>query len=224
MEIDAPLRRNLRVFREMKYLCIQIENMVSPYCETKVMHPLILFASGRGSNVQAVIDYFSASQKAYVALIVCNNPEAEVLTIAASHNIPVQIIDRKSFKEDAFIETLKQYKPALLVLAGFLWKVPESVVAAFPGNIINIHPALLPKYGGKGMYGANVHNAVIAAGEKESGITIHFVNEHYDEGATIIQAHCRLLPEDTALHLAEKIQQLEHYFFPRTIEFLLEQL
>jgi len=188
------------------------------------MHSLILFASGRGSNVQAVIDYFSATQKAYVALIVCNNPEAEVLAIALDHNIPVQLIDRKSFKEDAFIETLKQYKPSLLVLAGFLWKVPESVVAAFSGSIINIHPALLPKYGGKGMYGANVHNAVIAAGEKESGITIHFVNEHYDEGATIIQAQCKLLPEDTAIHLAEKIHQLEHYFFPRTIEFLLEQL
>jgi phosphoribosylglycinamide formyltransferase-1 len=188
------------------------------------MHPLILFASGNGSNVQAVIDYFSKEEKAFVALIVCNNAKAGVLDIAAQNNIPVQLIDRNSFKEEAFVELLKQYNPALLVLAGFLWKVPESLVAAFSGSIINIHPALLPKYGGKGMYGANVHNAVVAAGEKESGITIHFVNEHYDEGATILQAQCKLLPEDTAEALAEKIHQLEHYFFPRTIEFLLESL
>ena len=193
-----------------------------PQEETKVMHPLILFASGNGSNVQAVIDYFSKDQQAFVALIVCNNPNAGVLDIAGKHQIPVQLIDRVSFKEDSFIETLQQYNPALIVLAGFLWKIPESVVAAFPGNIINIHPALLPKYGGKGMYGSNVHKAVVAAGEKESGITIHFVNEHYDEGATIIQAHCKLLPEDAAETLAEKIQELEHYFFPRTIEFLLK--
>lgn len=188
------------------------------------MHPLILFASGKGSNVQAVIDYFSKEQKAAVALIVCNNPEAGVLEIAAENNIPVQIIDRKSFKEDAFVELLKSHNPALIVLAGFLWKVPETVVKAFPGAIINIHPALLPKYGGKGMYGAHVHNAVVTAGEKESGITIHFVNEHYDEGATIIQAQCKLLPEDSADDLALKIQKLEHYFFPRTIEFLLENI
>lgn len=188
------------------------------------MHPLILFASGKGSNVQAVIDYFSKDKQAFVALIVCNNPEAGVLDIASRHNIPVQLIDRKSFKEAAFIETLKQYHPSLLVLAGFLWKVPEGVVAAFQGKIINIHPALLPKYGGKGMYGMHVHHAVIAANEKESGITIHFVNEHYDEGATIVQAQCKLLPEDTPEHLAQKIHKLEHYFFPRTIEFLLKEI
>lgn len=186
------------------------------------MHPLILFASGNGSNVQAVIDYFSDNEKAYVALIVCNNPKAGVLEIAGRYNIPVQLIDRVSFKEDAFVDMLKQHNPALIVLAGFLWKVPESVVTAFPGNIVNIHPALLPKYGGKGMYGSHVHKAVVEAGEKESGITIHFVNEHYDEGNVIIQAHCRLLPEDSAETLADKIQKLEHYFFPRTIEFLLD--
>jgi phosphoribosylglycinamide formyltransferase-1 len=146
------------------------------------------------------------------------------LNIAAEQKIPVQIIDRKFFKEQAFVEILQTYNPSLVVLAGFLWKVPEAVVAAFPGKIINIHPALLPKYGGKGMYGAHVHNAVVAAGEKESGITIHFVNEHYDEGATIIQAQCKLLPEDTAEDLAAKIQKLEHYFFPRTIEFLLDNM
>lgn len=186
------------------------------------MHQLILFASGRGSNVQAVIDYFEGKEKARVALIVCNNPEAGVLEIAKKNNIPVQLIDRKFFKEAEFVTLIKEYNPSLLVLAGFLWKVPETVVQGFAGKIINIHPALLPKYGGKGMYGSNVHQAVVAAAEKESGITIHFVNEHYDEGATILQAHCSLLPEDNHESLAEKIHKLEHYFFPRTIEFLLD--
>jgi phosphoribosylglycinamide formyltransferase-1 len=188
------------------------------------MHQLILFASGSGSNVQAIIDYFVANGKAKAALIICNNPEAGVLKIAARHQVPVQLIDRKSFKEPAFVAMLKSYKPSLIVLAGFLWKVPDAVVEAFPDRIINIHPALLPKYGGKGMYGHHVHHAVVAAGEKESGITIHFINEHYDEGAAILQARCPLLPEDTPEMLAAKIQKLEHYFFPRTIEFLLNNL
>lgn len=188
------------------------------------MHQLILFASGRGSNVQAIIDHFAANGKAKAALIVCNNAQAGVLDIAAKHNIPVQLIDKKSFRSEAFIAQLQSYNPSLLVLAGFLWKVPETVVQAFPGKIINIHPALLPKYGGKGMYGAHVHEAVVAAGEKESGITIHYVNEHYDEGATIIQAYCPVHAGDHAASLAAKIHRLEHFYFPRTVEYLLDQL
>ncbi|MFT4061931.1 MAG: phosphoribosylglycinamide formyltransferase [Edaphocola sp.] len=185
------------------------------------MQQLILFASGRGSNVQAIMDYFAQNGGAQVALVVCNNATAGVLDIAHEHNIPVALIDRKRFAEDAFVALLQQYNPSLLVLAGFLWKVPDAVVAAFPGKIVNIHPALLPKYGGKGMYGAHVHEAVIAAQEKESGITIHFVNEHYDEGTTIVQAHCVVTGNDTAGSLAGKIHRLEHFFFPRTIAFLL---
>lgn len=188
------------------------------------MHQLILFASGRGSNVQAIIDFFAANGKAKPALIVCNKAGAGVLDIAAQHNIPVQMIDKKSFAEEAFTAILKSYQPSLLVLAGFLWKVPDTVVQAFPGRIINIHPALLPKYGGKGMYGAYVHQAVVEARDKESGITIHYVNEHYDEGAVVLQARCTLIAEDTPELLAEKIHKLEHYFFPRTIEFLLDNL
>lgn len=188
------------------------------------MHALILFASGRGSNVQAIIDYFETEKFAHVALIVCNNPDAGVLEIAARHNIPVQLIDRTSFREQAFIDILKHYQPSLLVLAGFLWKVPITVVGAFPDRIINIHPALLPKYGGKGMYGSKVHDAVIAASEKESGITIHYVNEHYDEGNIILQARCRIHPEHTAEELAANIHRLEHFYFPRTIEFLLSNI
>ncbi len=187
------------------------------------MHQLILFASGRGSNVQAIIEFFSATQKAQPALIVCNNPQAGVLDIAKKNNIPTLILDRARFREGSFVEELKAYRPSLIVLAGFLWKIPDGVVQAFAGKIVNIHPALLPKYGGKGMYGSYVHQAVIAAAEKESGITIHYVNEHYDEGDIIVQARCKVNESDSAEHLAEKIHQLEHYFFPRVIEFLLEQ-
>lgn len=188
------------------------------------MHQLIVFASGKGSNVQAILDYFHTSGKARIALIVCNNPDAGVLQIATREQIPVQMIDRASFREPAFASLLQGYQPALLVLAGFLWKVPETIVQAFPDRIINIHPALLPGYGGKGMYGQKVHQAVIAAGEKESGITIHKVNEHYDEGAAILQARCSLLPDDTPESLAVRIHELEHYFLPRTLEFILDHL
>ena len=186
------------------------------------MHQLILFASGKGSNVQAIIDFFADNGKARVALIVCNNPGAGVLTIAEQYKIPVQMIDRASFKEEQLVTLLHSYQPSLIVLAGFLWKIPDTLVQAFPESIINIHPALLPKYGGKGMYGQYVHEAVLAAGEKESGITIHFVNEHYDEGAALVQARCALLPGDTAESIAARVGKLEHYFLPRTVEFLLD--
>jgi len=185
------------------------------------MHALILFASGRGSNVQAIIDYFEINGSARVALVVCNNPNAGVLEIAGRYNIPVQLIDKTSFRDPSFIEILNSYQPSLLVLAGFLWKVPDTIVEAFPDKIINIHPALLPKYGGKGMYGSKVHDAIIAAAEKESGITIHYVNEHYDEGSIILQARCKIQPGHTSEELAENIHHLEHFYFPRAIEFLL---
>ncbi len=185
------------------------------------MKNIVLFASGAGSNVQAIIDYFEPKKTVKPVLIVCNKPEAGVLKIAEKHNIPTVLINRESFKSETFIEQLLASKPDLIVLAGFLWKIPESLVKAFPNKIINIHPALLPKYGGKGMYGAHVHQAVIDNKEKESGITIHYVNENYDEGNTIVQAHCTINNEDTPESLAQKIHQLEHHFFPSTIDFLL---
>jgi phosphoribosylglycinamide formyltransferase-1 len=188
------------------------------------MHQLILFASGRGSNVQAIIDFFQTTPIAQVALIVCNNAQAGVLNIAREHNIPVSIIDKSTFKQEEFVNLLSGYNPSLLVLAGFLWKVPTSVVEAFAGRIINIHPALLPAYGGKGMYGAHVHEAVITAKEQESGITIHYVNERYDEGNILLQARCKIETADTPETLAHKIHQLEHFYFPRTIQFLLENI
>ncbi len=191
------------------------------YFYLRSMKNIILFASGAGSNVQAIIDFFKDNKEVVPVAIVCNKPEAGVLNIAKAHNIRTILIDRNSFKSEAFVEQLKAFNPSLLVLAGFLWKVPDAVVAAFPDKIINIHPALLPKYGGKGMYGSHVHQSVIDNQEKESGITIHYVNEHYDEGNTIIQAHCTITESDTPESLAQKIHRLEHHFFPRTIEFLL---
>lgn len=186
------------------------------------MHSLIIFASGRGSNAQAIIDYFSTDNDVEVALIVSNKKDAGVLQIAADNNIPSLIIGRDEFNSIDLIEKLKAYKPSLIVLAGFLWKVPEGFVKAFAGKIINIHPALLPSYGGKGMYGHHVHEAVIAAKEKESGITIHYVDEVYDNGRIIVQARCTVKYVDTPDTLAQSIHKLEHFFFPRTIEYLLK--
>lgn len=186
------------------------------------MHPIVLFASGQGSNIRAILSYFKSSSLIQPKLIVCNKADAGATQIAATENIPLQIIDREIFESVEFLEKIKNIQPRLIILAGFLWKIPAPFVAAFPDKIINIHPALLPKYGGKGMYGAKVHEAVIANGEKESGITIHFVNENYDEGNQICQAHCKISTDDTPETLAQKIHQLEHFYFPRTIEFLLQ--
>lgn len=188
------------------------------------MDNLIIFASGAGTNAAAIINWFKANGKARVSLIVCNKPQAGVLKIAERENIPTLLIDKQSIQSNELVATLKSHNPRLIVLAGFLWKIPATMTAAFPDKIINIHPALLPNYGGKGMYGHHVHEAVIAAGEQESGITIHYVNEAYDEGNTIVQAHCPVVAGDTPDSLAARIHQLEHYYFPRVIEFLLQQL
>ncbi len=188
------------------------------------MHSLIVFASGRGSNAQAIIDFFKANGKAKVSLIVSNKADAGVLEIAKKEHIPFLIVDKHTAKEMLLVEQMMEYKPSLVVLAGYLWKVPETILNAFPNRIVNVHPALLPMYGGKGMYGHHVHEAVVANKEKESGITIHYVNEHYDEGNIITQARCSVAPSDTSDDVAHKIHKLEHYFFPRTIEFLLDSL
>ncbi len=187
------------------------------------MHSIVIFASGAGTNAAAIINHFKHHANAKVALIVCNNPEAGVLEIARREEIPYLLIDKRTLHETLLLEQLSSFSPSLIVLAGFLWKIPESLVRAFPGKIINIHPALLPSFGGKGMYGERVHEAVIASGGKESGITIHYVNEHYDEGDIILQARCHIAPGDTPETLAVKIHRLEHYYLPRTTAFLLEQ-
>jgi len=185
------------------------------------MHSLIIFASGTGTNAAAIISHFKQNNKAHVALIVSNNPTAGVLEIAKKEQIPFLIIDKHTIKETLLIEQLGEYKPSLIVLAGFMWKIPHGIVAAFPDRIINIHPALLPLYGGKGMYGHHVHHAVIGGKEKESGITVHYVNEVYDEGNIILQARCKVEDGDDADSLATRIHKLEHFYYPRVIENLL---
>ena len=183
---------------------------------------IAIFASGAGSNARKIIEYFeNKGLRIKVSLIVCNVPGAGVLEIAEEKGIPSLMINKTDFTANGYVESLKNAGIDFIVLAGFLWKVPEVLVRAYPKAIINIHPALLPKYGGKGMYGARVHEAVIAAGEKESGITIHWVNENYDEGAIIFQAKCSIDASDTATSLANKIHALEHAHFAPTIEKLL---
>jgi phosphoribosylglycinamide formyltransferase-1 len=182
---------------------------------------IAVFASGAGSNAQKIIDHFRESDLASVAVIVCNNPRAGVLDIAKKENIPALLIERKRFNEDGYLLELQQYNPDLIVLAGFLWKIPSMVIQAYPGKIINIHPALLPEYGGKNMYGRAVQEAVLAAGESESGITIHYVDEIYDHGKIIFQQSCRVEEGDTPETLAGRVHTLEHRFYPMVIEKLL---
>ena len=186
---------------------------------------LAIFASGTGSNTQQIIDYFTSPSVKWhvtVSLIVCNKPGAGVLQIAQTKKINTLLIDRERFfYGDAYLDVLHETKIELIALAGFLWKIPLPIIHAFPKRIINIHPALLPKYGGKGMYGNKVHEAVIEAGEKKSGITIHYVDEHYDEGDIIFQATCDVLPGDTPETLAQRIHKLEHKHYPAVIERLI---
>jgi len=185
---------------------------------------IAIFASGAGSNAQKIIDHFSSSQTVKIALIVCNNPSAGVLSIAADHNIPALLIEKERFFHgDGYIPELQKQHVDFIVLAGFLWKVPSALIAAYPKKIVNIHPALLPKYGGKGMYGTKVHEAVIAAGEKESGISIHYVDEQYDHGEIIFQAGCPVDENDTPGSLAQKIHTLEHAHYPGVIGSLLQK-
>lgn len=183
------------------------------------MHRMAIFASGAGSNAQNIIDHFRGHSSIKVGLIVCNRPGAGVTEIAETENIPCLLINKEVFLSGgAYVGELQQKGIDFIVLAGFLWKIPSALVQAYRGRIINIHPALLPKYGGKGMYGMHVHRAVIAAGEMESGITIHYVDELYDHGQTIFQARCSIQKTDTPESLAEKIHSLEHANYPGVIE------
>jgi phosphoribosylglycinamide formyltransferase 1 len=180
---------------------------------------IAVFASGAGSNAQKIIDHFRDHPTIKIKLIVCNKEGAGVLSIAKKEHISSLIIDKERFfRGDAFVADLKEQAINFIVLAGFLWKIPVKLIQAYPDKIINIHPALLPKYGGKGMYGNFVHEAVIAAKEIESGITIHYVDELYDHGGVIFQASCAIDRSDTPETLAKKIHSLEHLHYPRIVE------
>ena len=183
------------------------------------MKRIAIFASGTGSNAQKILSHFKTSNKIDVALIVSNKTNAGVLNFAKEYSVPTLIIDREKFlKGDGYVPELQAAKIDWIILAGFLWKIPPTLINQWGKRIINIHPALLPKYGGKGMYGEAVHRAVLAANEKESGITIHYVDEQYDHGATIFQATCSVLSTDLVENLAEKIHALEHLHYPVVIE------
>lgn len=196
--------------------------------DQKINHPTLkiaLFASGTGTNAAKIIAHLKNHPSIQVSLVVCNKPGAGVIQIASDNGISVLMIEKERFfRGNAYVDEIKHRSGVdFIVLAGFLWKVPLALIQAYPNRIINIHPALLPKYGGKGMYGMHVHEAVINAGEKESGITIHYVNEHFDEGAPIFQARCEVTAEDTPESLAQKIHTLEHQHFPQIVEQVVEK-
>lgn len=180
---------------------------------------IAIFASGAGTNALKIIQHFQHLPEINIRFILCNKAQAGVFEIARQNNIQTVLIERKAFFEsDKYVLFLKEKEIDLIVLAGFLWKIPVNLITAFPNRIINIHPALLPKYGGKGMYGNFVHQAVIEAKEKTSGITIHLVDEHYDHGKHLFQTECVVSEEDTPESLAQKIHLLEHQFLPRIVE------
>jgi len=176
----------------------------------------VLFASGNGSNAEEIINYFKNSENAKVVAIFSNKADAKVLDRAKNHNIPSVVFSKAQLNEGFVLEKLQQFQPDLIVLAGFLLKFPESILKKYT-KVINIHPALLPKYGGKGMYGMHVHQAVLDNKEQETGITIHFVNEHYDEGEFIFQKAANIEDCNTAEEIAHKIHELEHQYFPEVI-------
>jgi len=192
--------------------------------ENAATQRIAIFASGRGSNASKIIDYFEENSSVEVSVILTNRKDAKVLDLAQKHHIPQLITNKTEFyHSDKIIKDLARYNVDLIVLAGFLWLIPSYLVESYPDKILNIHPALLPKYGGKGMYGMNVHNAVHKAGENETGITIHYVNERYDDGAILFQAACKVEKTDTAQQIAEKVLALEHQHLPSVIEQLLRK-
>lgn len=186
------------------------------------MKRIAIFVSGTGSNARKIMEYFAPRADVSVALLVSNKPDAPALQLAASFHVPQTVLERNAFyHSQQILDTLEAHQIDFIVLAGFLWKIPDYLVERFHKRMINIHPALLPNYGGKGMYGIHVHEAVHAAGDTESGITIHYVNAHYDEGAIVFQARCTIDPNDSPQDIARKVLVLEHHYLPLVIDALL---
>ena len=186
------------------------------------MKRISVFVSGNGTNLQRIAEYFKDNNDVEIVNVVCNNPKAYSIERAKNLGIPLRMITKLEFNSPEFTEEMKSLHLDLIVLAGFLWKIPASLIQAYPKQIVNIHPALLPKYGGKGFYGEHVHEAVVAAKEAFSGITIHYVNEIYDNGEIILQAYTKLDPGETPDSLATKIHKLEQAYFPVAIEQVLK--
>ena len=184
---------------------------------------IVLFASGSGTNAENVIKYFQKTKTAKVTHLFCNNPKAKVIVRAKKYDVPVTVFDKDEFLETKSVQKkLNELSPNWIVLAGFLWKITPEIVSDFPNKIINIHPALLPNYGGKGMYGMHIHEAVVKNKEPITGITIHYVNEAYDEGAIIFQEKVALSENDTPQDVAKKIHELEQTHFPKVLESLFD--
>lgn len=188
------------------------------------MKKIVIFASGSGSNAEKIILHFKNNTLGNVVAVFTNNLHAKVLERAKSHDIPAYVFDREELNNGNVLEKVEAIQPDLIVLAGFLLKFPENIIKEYPNKIINIHPALLPKYGGKGMYGMHVHQAVLDNQEKETGITIHYVNEHYDEGGIIFQQSVSVENCKTTECVAEKVHKLEHEYFPKVIERLITNI
>lgn len=186
---------------------------------------IAIFASGSGSNAENIISYFKDNASVSVSLVISNKADAYVLERAKRLQVPVCVFSRAQFNESSLVnDCLLEHNIDFIVLAGFLQRVPDSITQAYVNRIVNIHPSLLPKYGGKGMFGQHVHQAVVDAADAESGITIHYINEHYDEGDIIFQATCSVLPTDTPNDVASKVHELEYHHFPRVIEKLIQTL
>lgn len=189
------------------------------------MQRIAIFASGSGTNAERIIKHFEGHPSIEVSLVLSNNPKAKVLERAAAAGVESLVFNRQEFYEtETVLETLHAKKIDLIVLAGFMWLVPEYLVKAYSDMMINVHPALLPKFGGKGMYGMHVHRAVKEVGEAETGITIHLVNEEYDKGRILHQASCKVAESDTPDSIAEKVHQLEYEHFPQEIEKYLHSI
>ena len=188
------------------------------------MKKIVIFASGSGTNAENIIRYFLNTPTAKVVSVLTNNSRAKVIERASSFNVPVYVFSKEELNDGSLLQKVAKLKPDLIVLAGFLLKVPQNLIVAYPNQIINIHPALLPKYGGKGMYGMHIHKAVVDNKEKKTGITIHYVNENYDEGAILFQSSVALSGDDTPESVAAKIYELEQKHFPQVIDNLLREL
>jgi phosphoribosylglycinamide formyltransferase 1 len=185
------------------------------------MKSIIIFASGNGSNAKEIYNYSIAQKTFHVAAIFCNNQNAGIIDFCMDNDIECLLFSNKELLEETFLQEIVSFEPSLIVLAGFLKKIPEYLINAFPNKIINIHPALLPKYGGAGMYGHHIHEAIVANNETETGITIHYVNAQYDEGKIILQAKTNIDPSDTPEIVAQKVLQLEHEHYKKVVESLL---
>ncbi len=187
------------------------------------MKRIAIFASGTGTNAKNLIEHFELHRDAQVTLLVSNKKDSGAIKIAHDHGVETLVISKEDFfSENSIVNNLQDRGIDLIVLAGFLWLIPPVLITAFTDRIVNIHPALLPKFGGKGMYGNKVHEAVLDSGEKESGITVHYVNEHFDEGRHVAQFRCEVFPEDTIESLSKRIHDLEHKHYSQVIERLIK--